>query len=135
MWRSEIIKSATTVTVEGLGQETNAVERPCTETLKTETEHELIYISGWQCGARQGVEASFRSVPIKQGVGDSIQSVLVKTRGCSFLLVVARRKPGSRCFHPVGAGKLIIILYTIKEKHFVVFTQIGFPHKSLCTNV
>ena len=46
--------------------------------MKTEAEHELIYISGWQGGARKGFIAPFRLVPINQGVGASIQSVLVK---------------------------------------------------------
>jgi len=72
------------------------------------------YISGRQGGVRKGVVASFRSVLVNQGVGASIQSMLVKTkRGCNLLLVGARRKLGSRCFHPVGAGKPNVILYTI----------------------
>ena len=48
--------------------------------MKIEAEHELIYIIGWQGGARQVVVAIFRLVPENQGVGASIQLVLVKTR-------------------------------------------------------
>ena len=82
--------------------------------MKTQAKNELIYISGWQGGARQGVVASFRSVLVNQGVGASIQLVLVKAkRGYNLLLVGARRKLGSHCFHPVGAGKPNVILYTI----------------------
>ena len=73
--------------------------------MQTNVEHELIYIIGWQGGARQVVVAIFSLVPENQGVGASIQLVLAKTRGCSLLLVAARRKSGSWSFHLVGAGK------------------------------
>ena len=47
--------------------------------LQTEVEQELIYITGWQGGARQVVAAIFRLVPENRGVGASFQLVLVKT--------------------------------------------------------
>ena len=49
-------------------------------TLKKEVERDEIYNSGWQGGARQVVVATFKLVPQNQGVGASIQLVLVKTK-------------------------------------------------------
>ena len=49
------------VTVEE--QRLDAVKRLCAEMLQTDAEHELIYITGWQGGARHVVVAIFRLVP------------------------------------------------------------------------
>jgi hypothetical protein len=73
--------------------------------IEDKREYELIYISGWQGGARQVVVATFRLVSKIQGAGASFQLVLKIQRGCILLLVVARRKSGSWRFHPVDVGK------------------------------
>ena len=49
-------------------------------TLKKEAEREEIYNSRLQGGARQVVVATFKLVTENQGVGASIQLVLVKTK-------------------------------------------------------
>ena len=43
--------------------------------MQTKVEHELIYISGWQGGARQVVVATFRLVPENQVVGATFRLV------------------------------------------------------------
>ena len=68
------------VTEVGPRQKSDAVERLYADTLKTEAKHELIYILGWQGGARHVVVSTFKLVPENQGVGASIQLVLVKTK-------------------------------------------------------
>lgn len=67
------------------------MQRHCDSGRTEKVACKLIYILGRQGGARLGVGASFRSVPIKQGVGASIQWVLVKPGGRSLLLVGARK--------------------------------------------